>query len=181
MTGAVGRRYARALFALAKEAGVLEPTATHLTALAAVGADATVGPVLRSPVLSAQHRSELVQLLGRELHLPDLLMRFTGVLAEHNRLSQLPAIADVFRQLLDAELGRVRITIQSARPLDAPDEQRIIATFATLTGQLIIPTAVVDPELLGGIVVEVADTVYDGSVRNQLERLAKELTGISTP
>jgi len=180
MTGAVARRYARALFPLAKQEGSLEPTATQLAQLAAIAADESTGPVLRTPVLSAPRRAELVQMLGRELHVSELVMRFLRVLAAHNRLSQLIGIAAHFQHLLDAERGRVRITIRSARPLEAPQQQQLVATFATLTGKDVLPTAVVDSELLGGVVVEVAGKVYDGSVRNQLERLAKELTSLSS-
>lgn len=177
MTGAVGRRYARALFALAKQAGTLDLAATQLANLAAIAADETIGPVLRNPVLSRQRRAELVQLLGRELGLSDLLVRFLSVLAEHNRLGELPRIHDHFQYLLDAELGRVRVTIRSARPLDPAQEQQIVTTFARLTAKQVLPTSVVDPELLGGVMVEVEGKIYDGSVRTQLEQLAKELTG----
>ncbi len=177
MSGAVSRRYARAVFALAKEAAALEPIAEQLGRTAALVHDPVVGPVLSSPLLTLQRRRELAQLLIRELSLSDLLARFIGVLADHQRLDQLPAIADEFQQLLDQELGRVRITIRTARELPAAQQQAIVATFARLTSKHVVPTTVIDPELLGGVVVEVGAKIYDGSVRSQLERLAKALGG----
>ena len=180
MSGAVSRRYAKALFALAKDGNTLQPTADQLLRLAAVGADPAMGPVLRSPMLSVSRRHELAEMLARELTLPDLLARFLQLLADHQRLGELPAIADRYQQLLDAQLGRVRLTIRSAAPLDAQQEADIVSTFATLTGKQVISRVVVDGELLGGVVAEVEGKVYDGSVRTQLDRISKELSGAAS-
>jgi F-type H+-transporting ATPase subunit delta len=177
MTGAVARRYARALFALAKQEHALEQTAEQLQRMAALVDDPTVGPTLRSPLLSAERRRQLAQALARDLSLSDLLTRFVGVLGDQQRLSQLPAMAEYFQLLLDQDLGRLRITMRSARPLDGEQQEQIAGAFARLTGKQVLPTMAVDPELLGGVVVEVGSKVYDGSVRTQLERLAKELGG----
>ena len=180
MSGAVARRYAKALFALAKDSATLQPTADELARLAAVAADPTVGPVLRSPLLSVARRQALAQMLARELSLSELLSHFLQLLADHQRLGELPAIADRYQQLLDTELGRVRLTIRSARPLDAKQEADIVAAFAKLAGKQIISRVVVDTNLLGGVVVEIQGKVYDGSVRTQLDRLAKELSGAAS-
>ena len=118
MTGAVARRYAKALFALAKQESALEQTAEQLQRMAALADDPAVGPTLRSPLLSSERRRQLAQTLARDLSLSDLLTRFVGVLADQQRLNQLPAMAEYFQLLLDQELGRVRITMRSARPLD---------------------------------------------------------------
>jgi F-type H+-transporting ATPase subunit delta len=177
MTGAVARRYAKALFALAKQDQVLEQTAEQLQHMAALVDDPTIGPTLRSPVLSTERRRQLAQALARDLSLSDLLTRFVGVLGDQQRLNQLPAMAEYFQLLLDQELGRVRITMRSARPLDGQQQEQITGAFARLTGKQVLPTVAVDAELLGGVVVEVGSKVYDGSVRTQLERLAKELGG----
>jgi F-type H+-transporting ATPase subunit delta len=177
MTGAVARRYAKALFALAKEEHVPEQTAEQLQRMAALLDDPAIGPTLRSPLLSTERRRQLAQTLARDLSLSDLLTRFVGVLGDQQRLNQLPAMAEYFQLLLDQELGRVRITMRSARTLDAQQQEQIAGTFARLTGKHVVPTVAVDPELLGGTVVEVGSKVYDGSVRTQLERLAKELGG----
>jgi F-type H+-transporting ATPase subunit delta len=174
---AVARRYAKALFALAKEAGTLEQTAAEIGRVAAVANDPTIGPVLGSPLLSPVRRRELVQMLARELSLSTLLTRFLGLLAEHRRLDQLPAIATSIERLVDDEMGRVRIRIRSAAALSPQEEQTLVAAFSRLTGKHVVPQVATDAELLGGIIVEVEGTVYDGSVRTQFDRLAKTLVG----
>ena len=136
MTGAVARRYAKALFALAKQESALEQTAEQLQRMAALVDDPAIGPVLRSPLLSTERRRQLAQTLARDLSLSDLLTRFVGVLADQQRLNQLPAMAEYFQLLLDEELGRVRITMRSARPLDTQQQEQIAGAFARLTGNL---------------------------------------------
>ncbi len=100
MSGAVGRRYAKALFALAKESAVLPSAADQLNRVAAVASDPNLGPVLRSPLLSAARRAEIAAMLSRELQLSDLLTRFVRLLADQQRLGELPAIATRFQALL---------------------------------------------------------------------------------
>jgi F-type H+-transporting ATPase subunit delta len=175
----VSRRYAKAIFALATDEQSLEQTSTQLEQVAALVQDPSVGAVLRSPLLAPARRCELVQMLARELALSSLLTRFLGVLSDQQRLGELPAIADYVQRLYDQALGRVRITIRTARPLSAAQEQEISAVFARLTAKQIVPAVVVDPELLGGVLVEIEGKVYDGTVRTQLERLAKQLGGTS--
>ncbi len=180
MSASVGRRYGKAIFALAKQENSLEQSAEQLRRLAALVCDPAIEPVLRSPLLSAERRRQMTQTWTRALSLSDLITRFTGVLADHQRLNLLPAIAEYFQQLLDQELGRVRISIRSARPLDAAAQEQLVTAFAQLTGKQVLAAVRVDPDLLGGVLVELGTKVYDGSVRTQLERLAKELGGSAT-
>lgn len=173
----VARRYAKALFELAKEANKLQDTGDELARLTAVADDPSVAPVLRSPLLAADRRRALTQTLARELALSDLLTRFVEVLSDHQRLGALAGIGDYFQRMLDDDLGRVRITVRSAAALDETQTQQIVAAFAQITGKQVLPQITIDPDLLGGVLVEVRDTVYDGSVRTQLNRLARQLGG----
>lgn len=180
MKGAVSRRYAKALFSLAKDKGALEPTADELVQLGHVAANPQLEPVLRSPLLSPSRRSTLAETLIDDLKVSDLVARFVRLLADRQRLAELPAIADSYMHLLDVEQGRVRLAVRTAVELSESDQQQLVAAFARMTGKEIIPTVTVDPDLLGGVVAEVLGKVYDGSVRSQLERLANELAGRAT-
>ncbi len=177
---AVARRYAKALFALAKEGSALEATADQLERIERVAEDPAVGALLRNPLLSARRRTDVANILVAQLALPDLTARFLRVLADQKRLGELASIHDHYRRMLDDALGRVRASVRSARPLEPQQENALLATFKALTAKEVVPTVVVDPELLGGVVVEVAGKVYDGSVRTQLHRLAKELSGTAS-
>jgi F-type H+-transporting ATPase subunit delta len=177
MKGAVSRRYAKALFAIAKDDGALEPTAEELVRLGRTAANEALEPVLRSPLLSASRRTDLANTLIDELKVSDLLSRFVRLLADRQRLADLPGIADFYMRLLDEEKGRVRLSVRTAVELNDADQKQLIIAFANLTGKEVIPTVTVDPDLLGGVLVEVKGKVYDGSVRAQLDRIANQLAG----
>ena len=117
MKGSVSRRYAKALFALAKEKGVLEPTADELARLGSTASNPDLAPVLRSPLLSPSRRSALAKTLIDDLRLSDLLGRFVQLLADRQRLADLPGIADFFLKFLDEEKNRVRLDVEFLRPI----------------------------------------------------------------
>lgn len=180
MTSRVARRYAKAIFSLAKDAKQLQPVADELGRLAALASEPNVLAVLKSPMLSLEKRTSLAETLVRELSLSQHVANLVRLLAQHHRLGELVGIRDYYQTLLDIELGRVRVTIRSARPLEPKQQDAIIAAFARRTGKQVIPTVMVDPELLGGVQVELGGKVFDGSVRTQLDRLAHELVGPSS-
>ena len=113
--------------------------------------------------------------LAGALRLPDEVKNLLLLLADRGRLGYAAAIADRFRDLADAKLGRVRARVTSAVPLSAAEAGRIAERLAGITkGQVLLETAV-DPSLLGGVVAQVGSTVYDGSVRSQLEELRRAM------
>jgi len=177
MNVAVARRYARAIFALAQEQKQLEAVAEEVGRAAAIAGDPEVRRVLRNPLLSAARRSDIAQLVIDDVKPSDLVERFLRVLGDGRRLDELPDINRHFQALLDANLGRVRVAVRSARPLDKAQQDNVVAAFATLTGKDVIPAIAVDSDLLGGIVVEAEGRVYDGSVKTHFARIAKELAG----
>jgi F-type H+-transporting ATPase subunit delta len=180
MSGRVARRYAKALFALAREAGALDAVAAELAALRIAFSDPNTAELLADPMMTAARLTALVQGLGSQLRLSNLTTNFLGVLAANRRIDQLAGIHDRFEQLHDQVLGRVRATIRSAAPLATAQQNEVVAVFEKLAGKVVLPTVETDPDLLGGLVVETEGKVYDGSLRTQLEHLAREITGART-
>jgi F-type H+-transporting ATPase subunit delta len=126
---------------------------------------------LTSPVVSRKVKAAA---LARALagNAPDLLRRFLGVLQQNNRLHLLRAVAAAYQRLLDTRAGRVRVKVAAAVPLS--DEQRaaLTANLKVLLGnQEPVLEVRVDPDLLGGLVVQVGDSVVDTSVRTRLQSL----------
>ncbi len=177
MIGSVARRYARALFALAKEQGQLEPTAVDVAKAAAIAGDTQIRQVLRNPLLSATRRRDIVELIIREVQPSDLVDRFLRLISDKQRLEDLPGIDRDFRRMLDEELGRVQVDVRTALPPSDAQRDALVAAFSKLTGKEVIPAITVDPELIGGVVVEAEGRVYDGSVKTHFARIAKELAG----
>jgi F-type H+-transporting ATPase subunit delta len=179
VTGAVAKRYARALFSLGAEdgAGGFEAIGRELSGLSEVFRDGRLAPVLGGAALDGRTRLELANRLAQAAGLSPLLANFVRLLAANGRLGALEAIEREYRRLSDRRLGQVRAKVRSAKPLADPDVQAIASAFAKRTGQTVLPEIEVDADLLGGIVVEIHGRVYDGSARRELERLQSALAG----
>ena len=176
MTGRLAKRYARALLALAREVGALEAMGEELNRAAATFDEPRLGPVVLSPAIDARARLRTATGVADALGLSPMVRNLIGLLAERDRLAILPDLARWFEALLDDELGRVRITIRSATPLSAGERTELVELARRLTGrQEILAATNLDPELLGGVVLDIGGTVYDGSLRTQLARLTKEM------
>ncbi len=175
--GSVARRYARAILALADEQGSLEQMAAELQLLRAVAEDGDIAQALANPLLSATTRRALAQTIADTLKLSPTGRNFVSLLADHRRLDQLVGIAREFERLLDARLGRVRATVSSAVPLSDAQRTAVVTAFERALGRTVLAETRIDPALLGGVVVDVEGTVYDGSVRTQLRTLATRIAG----
>jgi F-type H+-transporting ATPase subunit delta len=180
MSGKVARRYAKALFGLARDARVLDVVAAELVNLRSAFGDPAIARVLGSPMMTVARLSALTHQITTQLRLSELTGKFLGVLAENRRLDELPGVCDSFEALHDRALNRIRVTIRSAAVLPTERLKELVATFERLTGKTVLATTSTDATLLGGVVVEAEGKVYDGSVRTQLDHLAREITGART-
>lgn len=180
MTTRVARRYAKALFSLARDAQALEPVAAELRQLRQAFDDPAIAPVLASPLMTPARLVSLVDQLTQQVALSILTKNFLRVLAENRRLDQLVGVYDHFEALHDRALGRIRVTIRSAAALSPERQREIVAAFEQRTGKTVLATAITDAALLGGVLVEAEGKVYDGSLRTQLEHLANEMAGART-
>ena len=170
--GAVANRYARALFELGGAKNMSEALGAELDALAATyAASAELRETLENPVFKlAERRGVLEKILPRMGASPHM-RSFALLLLERGRIGTLPSIARSYRLLADAALGRVRATVQSARPLDAATAASVQRALEKRTGKKVLLSTSVDPDLIGGIVARVGDLVFDGSLRTRLQNL----------
>jgi F-type H+-transporting ATPase subunit delta len=177
MSASIARRYAKAIFAIAKEQNSLQRTGEELDALASLASHPDLAAVLSNPILGEESRQAIAHTFADQLELGPMSRNFVFLLAEHKRLDQFVGIADHYRRLVDLALGQTRAEIASAVALRADHRQKLIASLERLTEKTVLPTERVDPQLLGGLVVEVQGKVYDGSVQTQLQRLAASIAG----
>ncbi len=174
---AVGRRYAKAIAAVAEEQHALEQTADELQLLRALAEDPKIAHGLANPLLSPSARRGLARAIADQFKLRPMMRNFLCLLADHGRLGALPVIAEEYQKLFDAKLGRVRATITSSAPLSAEQADGIIAALGRQTQRTVLAEQRVDATLLGGVVVDIEGKVYDGSLRTQLEGLAHAIAG----
>ena len=163
----IARVYAEALFAVAARDGKAEDTGDEL---AAFFVSPAVTRRTREPVLEAALKDNASPLVGN----------FLRVLNQNNRLDLLRAIAAAYRDLLDQRAGRVRVTVRSAVALSEEQQDALRRTLAESLHKEPVLDLRTDPELLGGMVVQVGDKVYDTSVRTRLEALRTQLTARGT-
>jgi F-type H+-transporting ATPase subunit delta len=175
VTGTLGRRYARALLALARDEGCLEEAGAEIDAAATAFDDERLREVVLNPGIAASVRRELTDRLVGALRLSKTTGNLVRLLAERDRLAFVGDVSRAYQQLLDRELGRVRVVIRSAQPL-SDDDQRHIETLARgLAGKDVLISSEVVPELLGGVTLDVGGIVYDGSVQSQLVRVSRAM------
>lgn len=173
----VGRNYAEALLTLATKAG--DPTGWG--ALVRQIADAIDGDVqlrrfLESPKVTV---GEKVSVFSKALgdRVPAMLLRWLNALVRNRRQAMLPAIADEYHTLLDASENRVHARLTFATEPGATDTADIAARLSSVLGKTVVPHVVIDPAVIGGVVVRIGDTIMDGSVRRRLQVMRGRLTG----
>jgi len=175
MNGAVAKRYARALIAAAGEGGKVDEVADELRRTAAWLADPELAHALGSPMLGAKARGELLDQVVSSLSLSGLVRDFLAVLGEKGRMGEFAGIQRAYEAMADEAAGRVRATVRSAQPIADAGLAELAGVLEKIAGRKVVPTVEIDPALIGGLTVEMQGTVYDGSVRTQLERLARTM------
>lgn len=181
MTGSLGRRYARALLGLARETGALASAGEELARAAATFGRDDVRPVVLNPGIEAKSRRAVVSKIVERLGLSPIVGNLVRLMADRDRLSVLGDVSRAYDGLVDRELGRARVTIRSAQALAPAQVTELDQLARRLTGaaQVVISTQV-DPDLIGGVVLDAAGTVYDGSVKTQLARLADRMANVGS-
>jgi F-type H+-transporting ATPase subunit delta len=174
VASSAAKRYAQAVFSLGKERGNLDAWLRDLDLLASIVADQRVANFLENPSVGHERRIEALETaLGSGVQ-PET-RNLVRVVIEHNRTAMIPAIRDVFVDLVRAERGIAVAQVTTAERL-SPDEQQLVREkLEQLTGKRIELELKIDPEIIGGIVIRIGDQVIDGSVRNKLERLRLRL------
>src|SRR5215813_669981 len=169
------RRYAKALLDLARGQGLQETVGVELARVTEVLADPSLAQLLALPNLPLKTRRDITERLSTALALQPLTSNFLRVLAENGRLDIIPQVENAYQHLLERALGRVRAKVRAAAPLSEEELNALVDAFSRLTNMTVLPTIELDPELLGGVTVEIEGRVYDASLKTQLQRLGETL------
>jgi F-type H+-transporting ATPase subunit delta len=176
VSGSLSRRYAKALLSLGIENRTFDQLARELEALnATVESSSELKAVLSSPVFPLAQRKGVLAEVLRRLMSSVVLTHFAQLVLDHNRFEALPGITRAMRELVDQQANRVRATVTSPRAIGEAEAQRIRMALERTTGKTVLLERKQDPALIGGVVVQIGDVVYDGSVRSQLDRIQEQL------
>jgi F-type H+-transporting ATPase subunit delta len=171
----VARRYARALIGVAAENGRHEKIGEELSAMAAALSSAEARAVLTNPIYTQAQIRQLVQELGKRMKISPAFSSFLNLLVDRQRLTEIDGIARVYGELLDEMVGRVRAVVTSALPLSKDELARVRDALAAATRKAVTLETKTDASIVGGLVAQVGNVVWDGSLRTQLEKLRDEL------
>ena len=168
------RIYADALFGAAKESGRLAKVHEALADFAAaVEQSPELRSVLRNPQLESTAKARiLADLAGDE---EPLFKNFLLLIAEKGRAGELDEIAKEFERLIAREERRLTVELTTARELSDAEAKDIVAQIEKAAGRKVEATRTVDPDLVGGIVLQAGSYRVDASVRGRLQRLRQEL------
>lgn len=168
------RRYGRALFEVAQAAGSLDAVRADMKLLGSVLSEPSTATALADPRLDeGRKRSMLDKALQAYLH--EHTQSLMGVLERRARLALLAQVPAAFEELLDEHEGRLRGTLETARPMDDESRRQVEDALSRTTGKKVLLDTTVDENLLGGIRVTLAGTRYDGSARGRLDGLRQRL------
>jgi F-type H+-transporting ATPase subunit delta len=131
--------------------------------------------LLENPSIEMAKKLKVLDAIAARMKLYPQVRNLIAVILEHHRLSELEEILTAYRDLADEHAGAVEARITSARPMNAVDRAQLEAQIAKLAGARVNASYAEDASLLGGAVVEIGSTVYDGSVRAQLQQLKQKL------
>jgi F-type H+-transporting ATPase subunit delta len=169
-----GSVYGRALFEAARETGKVDAVQRDLGALGeAVLGNANLVRVLFNPGFPESGKKQVLLSLAKDAE--PLVVNFLQVLADHGRLSDMPAALEQFEELHGEVERSLEVVLITAIPLDDAQAERLRATLASQTGRPVALERRVDPTILGGVVLRVRDLLIDASVRGRLEALRVSL------
>ena len=171
----IARNYAETLLELARRAGDLHGFGQAADDLAsAVQTDRTLRLFLESPRVSESHKKEIIA-RAFDGQLPTLFVRFLQALVTHRRQMLLPEIAREYQDLMDQVEGRLHASVTVASEPDDAARHAVSTQLSRAYGKQVVPHFLVNPAILGGVVVRVGDTVLDGSVRRRLASLRSRM------
>lgn len=178
----VARPYAKALFAIAREADELGAWSDALHGAALVVTDAGAKDFLARPAMRVDERAAFLQSILADTPVGVVFRSREGknllfILSENGRLAALPEIASQFDKLKALAQNKVAVTLVSASEADAAQVDQIAKALQRRLGRSVEVEVEIDPALVGGAVVRADDRVIDGSVRSRLQRLAGALIG----
>ena len=178
ISGSIARRYAKALLEIGVADGNYERMGREVRALArTIKGSQELAVALSNPAFARADREKVLRAVLQRLGASQMVVNFTRLLLDRERIAVLPDISRELDALIDARAGRVAAEVRSAVPLDAGQRERLTQALEQLSGKKVEVKIDTDPSLLGGVVAKLSDLVYDGSLKTQLERMKQSLAG----
>lgn len=172
----VARRYATALADVVMARGEAREVRDELAAWEEMmRSNQSLLEVFRNPTIPYEQKRKVLTALIARTRVRPTTANFLQVLLQNQRLAELSEVNKRFAQVLDERSGVVSAQVTTARPVPESSQEELRAKLAQLTGKKVSLNFTTDEELIGGIVTRIGSTIYDGSVRNQLQQVKERM------
>ncbi|HLH60917.1 MAG TPA: ATP synthase F1 subunit delta [Ktedonobacteraceae bacterium] len=174
LKGAIGRRYAAAIFDIARRQNTVDRTLEDVQEIAKVFANRKVAYLLMEPKVPAKRKETAVRQALASKVLPTSL-NLALLVVQRELVEAMPNIANELERLVLEYKNEAKAEVTTAAPMDEAQRNSVKQALERRTGKTILMTTKVQPEILGGVVARVGDQVIDGSVRYRLSALRQQL------
>jgi F-type H+-transporting ATPase subunit delta len=169
-------QFANAMADIALAQGAAEPAGKQLQEFGAAYAQSSeLRTFLASPAVNIDAKHAVIEKIAARLGASKIIRNFLFVLVDHRRTLLIPEVIAAFHQVIRQRQGIAEAEVSSAVQLSAAQKKEMAARLARLTGKKIETKYALDPALLGGAVVRIGDTIYDGSLRSRLNEMRARL------
>jgi F-type H+-transporting ATPase subunit delta len=176
----VARVYAEALLDVADERNKAAEVAEELEGLAkAIRENPEIERAIASPIVRRSAKAKLIDDTFKG-NVSDLTFNFLHVLNSKDRLALVRQAAFAYRELLDQRAKRLRVKVRSATALSENQNEQLRQLIAQATGLDPVIGVTIDPDLLGGMIVQIGDQVFDSSVRTRIDTIRNQLLARSS-
>ncbi len=176
ISGSLPRRYARALIELAKEEGLVDRFGEELEGLSSVLSQVPqILETLSSDWFDFSERLSAVEGIAKKAGIHPLIKNFLILLVKKNRIGLLPDISREYRRFHDEILGIVRATVETPKMPGPELLGKIEKILSEKLRKKVICQGDADPKMIGGLILKLSHTIYDGSVRRELERMKETM------
>ncbi len=172
----LAKRYAEALIEIGKEEERYERYGEELRKVAAAfGSAPALYKVLLNPMYRIETRKAIVEELAKELTLSAVVVKFLSLLVERRHTRLVEEIAKQYSQMEDRLAGRIRVTVEVAKGVEEEMVRAVKEKIEKESGSRVILSIRQNPGLIGGLIIKIGNTIFDGSIKTQLERMKEKL------
>jgi F-type H+-transporting ATPase subunit delta len=172
----IAKRYARALVELSEEKKTVDKTKADLAAfVSAVDALPAMQKLFASPVFTPENKKAVIKDLAGKLGMQPTTQRFVEHLAETGRIRYVKDVNEAFQEILSERQNRAAVRLTTAVAINNGDLADIKQKLEGLTGKQVDVDAQVDTTLIGGAKAQIGSTIYDGTIKNQLNKMRNQL------
>ncbi len=172
----VARRYAVALADVVTKNGEIEIIRDELGQFAALmTGNPQLLEIFRNPAVPFENKRNVLESLIAKARPAKTTANFLRVLQRNHRLADLPVVNERFNTVLEERAGLITAEVTTAQPLAAAQQTALQTRLQEITGKRVKLDFRINPEIIGGVVTRIGSTVYDGSVKNQLQQLKEKM------